>query len=67
MEVDLTSQFVLTREIGRAMVARGSGKVIFTASLLSFQGGDQRARLHRGEVRHRRADPRCPTSGRLRV
>ncbi|WP_457936327.1 SDR family NAD(P)-dependent oxidoreductase [Mesorhizobium sp. 10J20-29] len=39
IEVNLTSQFVLTREIGRQMVARGSGKVIFTASLLTFQGG----------------------------
>lgn len=37
--VNLTSQFALTREIGRSMLARGSGKVIFTASLLSFQGG----------------------------
>lgn len=37
--VNLSSQFVLTREVGRAMVERGSGKVIFTASLLSFQGG----------------------------
>ncbi len=36
---NLTAPFVLTREIGRGMVARGSGKVIFTASLLSFQGG----------------------------
>ncbi|MEU1888426.1 SDR family NAD(P)-dependent oxidoreductase [Micromonospora sp. WMMD987] len=39
IEVNLTSQFVLSREIGRDMVARGSGKIIFTASLLSFQGG----------------------------
>ena len=39
LQVDLTSQFVLTRRIGREMVRRGSGKVIFTASLLSFQGG----------------------------
>ncbi|WP_034261660.1 SDR family oxidoreductase [Actinospica robiniae] len=39
LTVDLTSQFQLTREIGRGMLARGSGKVIFTASLLSFQGG----------------------------
>jgi 2-deoxy-D-gluconate 3-dehydrogenase len=39
LEVDLTSQFVLTRRVGREMVRRGSGKVIFTASLLSFQGG----------------------------
>lgn len=39
IEVNLTSQFVLSREIGRLMVARGHGKIIFTASLLSFQGG----------------------------
>ncbi|MFI9639990.1 SDR family NAD(P)-dependent oxidoreductase [Micromonospora sp. NPDC051925] len=39
IEVNLTSQFVLSREIGRAMVSRGRGKIIFTASLLSFQGG----------------------------
>lgn len=39
IEVDLSSQFVLTREVGRTMVERGSGKVIFTASMLSFQGG----------------------------
>jgi 2-deoxy-D-gluconate 3-dehydrogenase len=39
IEVNLNSQFVLTREIGKDMVARGSGKVIFTASLLTFQGG----------------------------
>ncbi len=39
MEVNLNSQFILTRELGKEMVARGSGKVIFTASLLTFQGG----------------------------
>ena len=39
LEVDLSSQFVLTRRIGREMVRRGRGKVVFTASLLSFQGG----------------------------
>ncbi|MFI7583526.1 SDR family NAD(P)-dependent oxidoreductase [Kocuria sp. M1N1S27] len=39
IQVNLSSQFVLTREVGRAMLARGAGKVIFTASLLSFQGG----------------------------
>ncbi|MGI9393247.1 MAG: SDR family oxidoreductase [Boseongicola sp.] len=39
IEVNLNAQFVLTREIGKDMVARGSGKVIFTASLLTFQGG----------------------------
>lgn len=37
--INQTAQFILTREIGKKMVERGSGKVIFTASLLTFQGG----------------------------
>lgn len=36
---NLNAQFIMTREIGKDMVARGSGKIIFTASLLTFQGG----------------------------
>jgi len=39
MEVNLNTQFILTREFGKDMIERGSGKVIFTASLLTFQGG----------------------------
>ena len=39
VEVNLNSQFVLSREIGKEMVKRGAGKIIFTASLLTFQGG----------------------------
>ncbi len=39
IEINLNAQWVLAREFGRDMVARGSGKIIFTASLLSFQGG----------------------------
>ena len=39
IETNLSAQFVLTREFGKQMIARGSGKVIFTASLLTFQGG----------------------------
>ena len=39
LEVNLTAQFVLARELGRRMVAEGSGKIVFVASLLSFQGG----------------------------
>lgn len=39
LETNLTSQFILAREFGRDMVARGRGKIIFTASLLTFQGG----------------------------
>jgi 2-deoxy-D-gluconate 3-dehydrogenase len=39
LQTNLGSQFLLTRPIGQAMVRRGSGKIIFTASMLSFQGG----------------------------
>jgi 2-deoxy-D-gluconate 3-dehydrogenase len=39
MEVNLSAPFILARELGRGMVERRSGKIIFTASLLSFQGG----------------------------
>lgn len=39
MAVNLDAQFILAREIGRHMIQRGSGKIIFTCSLLSFQGG----------------------------
>jgi 2-dehydro-3-deoxy-D-gluconate 5-dehydrogenase len=39
IEIDLSAKFVLAREFGKDMVERGSGKIIFTASLLSFQGG----------------------------
>lgn len=39
LETNLSAQFILAREFGRDMVARRSGKIIFTCSLLSFQGG----------------------------
>ncbi|MBC3761518.1 SDR family oxidoreductase [Quadrisphaera oryzae] len=39
LEVDLSAQFVLAQAVGGAMVERGSGRIVFTASLLSFQGG----------------------------
>ncbi|MBC7913538.1 MAG: 2-dehydro-3-deoxy-D-gluconate 5-dehydrogenase KduD [Pyrinomonadaceae bacterium] len=39
MEVNLNSQFIITREIASQMLKQGSGKIIFTASLLTFQGG----------------------------
>jgi 2-deoxy-D-gluconate 3-dehydrogenase len=39
IEVNLNSQFVLSRELGKRMVERGSGKIVFIASLLAFQGG----------------------------
>jgi len=39
IEVNLNAQFILSREIGQTMIERGGGKIIFTASLLSYQGG----------------------------
>lgn len=39
LQVNLSSQFALTQAVGSSMLERGRGKVIFTASLLSFQGG----------------------------
>jgi len=39
IEVNLNAQFLLSRVIGAGMAGRGSGKIIFTASLLTFQGG----------------------------
>ncbi len=39
IEVNLTAPFILSRELGRSMLARGHGSIIFVASVLSFQGG----------------------------
>lgn len=39
MSINLDAQFILSREFGRHMIEKGSGKIIFTCSLLSFQGG----------------------------
>ncbi len=39
LEVNLRSAWVLSREVGRSMLARGRGKIVNTASMLSFQGG----------------------------
>lgn len=39
LSLNLDAPFILTREIGKDMIAKGSGKIIFTCSLLSFQGG----------------------------
>ncbi|MBX2922500.1 MAG: 2-dehydro-3-deoxy-D-gluconate 5-dehydrogenase KduD [Chitinophagaceae bacterium] len=39
IDVNLNAQFILAREFGKHMLEKGSGKIIFTCSLLSFQGG----------------------------
>ena len=39
INVNLNAQFILAREFGKDMVARGFGMIVFSASLLTFQGG----------------------------
>ena len=39
IEINLTTQFLLTQAVAKTMLERKSGKIVFTASLLSFQGG----------------------------
>jgi 2-deoxy-D-gluconate 3-dehydrogenase len=39
LETNLTSAFILSREIGKGMTELGSGKIIFIGSVLTFQGG----------------------------
>ncbi|HEX3024242.1 MAG TPA: 2-dehydro-3-deoxy-D-gluconate 5-dehydrogenase KduD [Chitinophagaceae bacterium] len=39
ISINLDAQFILGREFGKHMIENGGGKIIFTCSLLSFQGG----------------------------
>ncbi len=39
LSINLDAAFILARELGKDMLSRRSGKIIFTCSLLSFQGG----------------------------
>jgi len=39
LNINLDTPFILAREFGKEMLQRGSGKIVFTCSLLSFQGG----------------------------
>jgi 2-dehydro-3-deoxy-D-gluconate 5-dehydrogenase len=39
LSINLDAAFILARELGKEMLTRRSGKIIFTCSLLSFQGG----------------------------
>lgn len=39
IDINLNAQFLITREIGKKMIEKGEGKIVFTASLLTFQGG----------------------------
>jgi 2-deoxy-D-gluconate 3-dehydrogenase len=39
ININLNAQFIITREIGKRMMEQNFGKIVFTCSLLSFQGG----------------------------
>ena len=39
IDINLNAQFIITREIGKRMLENKYGKIVFTCSLLSFQGG----------------------------
>lgn len=39
LHTNLSAPFILTRELAGPMLERGYGKIIFTASMLTFQGG----------------------------
>lgn len=39
LSVNLDAQFILTRELGKGMLEKGAGKIIFICSMLSYQGG----------------------------
>ena len=39
IDINLNAQFIITREIGKQMIKNNYGKIVFTCSLLSFQGG----------------------------
>lgn len=39
IDINLNAQFIITRELGKRMIGQKYGKIVFTCSLLSFQGG----------------------------
>jgi 2-dehydro-3-deoxy-D-gluconate 5-dehydrogenase len=39
ININLDAQFIITRELGKRMIEQKHGKIVFTCSLLSFQGG----------------------------
>jgi 2-deoxy-D-gluconate 3-dehydrogenase len=39
LQINLKAAFFLSQAVGRVMIAQGGGKIINTASMLSFQGG----------------------------
>jgi 2-deoxy-D-gluconate 3-dehydrogenase len=39
IDVNLNAQFILARAFGKDMLEKGAGKIVFTCSMLSYQGG----------------------------
>lgn len=39
LQVNLDAPFILAREFAKEMIEKGSGKIVFTCSMLSYQGG----------------------------
>ncbi|MFT3947281.1 MAG: SDR family oxidoreductase [Agriterribacter sp.] len=39
LAINLNAQFILARELGKEMIQRKNGKIIFICSMLSYQGG----------------------------
>lgn len=39
IDINLNAQFILAREFGKDMIEKGAGKIVFTCSMLSYQGG----------------------------
>ena len=39
LQVNLDAPFIIAREFGKEMIEKGSGKIVFTCSMLSYQGG----------------------------
>jgi 2-deoxy-D-gluconate 3-dehydrogenase len=39
IDINLNAQFILARELGKDMLQKGGGKIVFTCSMLSYQGG----------------------------
>jgi 2-deoxy-D-gluconate 3-dehydrogenase len=39
ISINLNAPFILAREFGKSMIDKGQGKIIFTCSMLSYQGG----------------------------
>ncbi len=55
LRTNLDAVWLLSQRFGAQMIARRSGKIINVASLLSFSGGDHRARVHGEQARDRRS------------